>query len=373
MKVVVAPAAFKGTLSPLEAARAIETGLRSVDPSLQCDLVPLSDGGDGFLEAMLPALGAERRSVIVRGPVHSPVSASFGLSSGDGTGVIEAAQACGLALLPPDQLDPLGASTGGVGELVAEARQAGARSLLIGAGGSASTDGGSGMARALGYRFLDDKGQELAEGGGSLARLHQIDPSGFDSSWMLIPVRVACDVDNPLLGPSGAARVYAPQKGARPDDVDGLEAGLTRLVEVIRADLGQDVAGLPGAGAAGGLGAGLAAFLGAQLQPGAQLVIETVDFAGRLAGADLMITGEGRLDGQSLRGKAPVVAGRLARKLGVRSVALVGSLGPGWEPTLGDAFDLVDETGQGPTKTPDTTDSPLEFLRAAAARLLRPA
>jgi glycerate kinase len=340
VKVVAAPNAFKGSLSPLQVARAIATGLHRADPTVECDLAPISDGGDGFLEALLTARPAERRKVVVRGPVHAPVAATYAIDAG-GAALLEAAQACGMALLGQAELDPLGASTGGVGELLAQARQDGAREFLIGVGGSASTDGGTGMARALGYRFLDAAGKELAEGGGSLHRLDRIDSSGFDPAWLMLPVTVACDVNNVLYGAAGAAAVYAPQKGADPQQVEILDRGLRRLAELIRRDLGVDIAELPGAGAAGGLGGGLAGFVGARLRPGAEWVIEAVGLARRLSGADLLVTGEGRLDGQSLRGKAPVSAGRLARGAGVHAVALVGSVGEGWERSLGDAFDDV--------------------------------
>jgi len=315
--------------------------VRAARRDIECELLPTSDGGDGFLDCLAGALGARRYSVVVRGPVHSPVAVPYGLRAADGLAIVETALACGIALLDPAHLDPLGASTGGVGEVLAEARQQGARQVLVGLGGSASTDGGAGMARALGYRFLDREGSELPEGGGYLHRLHHIDPSGFDPGWHSISVRVACDVDNRLLGADGAAHVYAPQKGATARDVELLERGLVRAAAVIQRDLGLGVDLLPGAGAAGGLGAGLAAFVGADLRAGAEFVLEQLRYADRLASASAMITGEGRLDGQSLRGKAPVVAGRLARGAGVKSLALVGSTGPGWEAALGDAFDQV--------------------------------
>ena len=364
MNVVVAPNAFKGTLSPLQAARAIEAGLRQADPGVECDICPVSDGGDGFLEAMSTALGAERRAVIVRGPVHSPVKAAYGLHRRERSilAVVESAQAIGLALLPPDQLDPLGASSGGLGELLAEARQAGADAMLVGLGGTASTDGGTGMARALGYRFLDADGQDLAEGGGSLHKLARIDAGGFDQSWLLLDIQAATDVQNALLGLEGAAAVYGPQKGAAPAQVEQLEVGLRRLGEVLRTDLGVDVSDLRGGGAGGGLGAGLVGFLGARLEPGAAGVIEAVGLQGRLTGAGMLVTGEGRLDGQSLFGKAPVAAGRLARAEGVRAVCIAGSLGEGWEATVGDAFDDV--------VTVPKRDDPAAAVAAAAADLL---
>jgi glycerate kinase len=341
------------------------TGLQSARPGIQCDLVPLSDGGDGFVEAMTLALGAERRQVLVRGPMHRPVAAAYGIKRGErgGLGIVEVAQAAGLVLVNDPERDPLAASTGGVGELLAEVRQAGATAMLVGLGGSATTDGGTGMARALGYRFLDARGAELAEGGGELRRLARIDARDFDQSWLLLDIAAATDVDNPLLGPAGAAAVYGPQKGANAEQVAHLEEGLARLADVMRRDLHSDVAALPGAGAAGGLGAGLVGFLGARLEPGAETVIAAVELAARLAGADLLVTGEGRLDAQSLHGKAPVAAGRTARRLAVRSVCLAGSLGEGWEAARGDAFDEVVEVG--------ATEMPAaEALAAAAARLV---
>jgi glycerate kinase len=368
LKVVVAPNAFKGSLSPLAAARAIESGLRSAHPDIDCDLAPLSDGGDGFLEALLAAKPAPRHKVLVRGPVHSPVGASYALAPA-GRAVIETAQACGMALLGEGELDPLGASTGGVGELIAEARQNGATEFVIGVGGSASTDGGTGMARAVGYRFLDAGGAELPEGGGSLHRLARIGSSGFDPGWMMLPVTVACDVDNVLFGEAGAAAVYAPQKGADESQVKVLDRGLRRLAEVIGRDLGVDVAAVPGAGAAGGLGGGLAAFVGGHLEPGAPWVMREVGLQQRLAGADLMITGEGRLDEQSSSGKAAVAAGQLARRLGIRTLALVGVLGPGWEAAGAKAFDEVRAITPEGMSGSEAMSRAAELLAAAAAAI----
>jgi glycerate kinase len=370
VRVVVAPNAFKGSLSPVAAARAIETGLRRASDAVECDLAPLSDGGDGFLEVMLAARPATRRKVVVRGPVHAPVAATYAVDTG-GAALIEAAAACGLALLEAGDLDALGASTGGVGELLAEARQEGAREIIVGVGGSASTDGGTGMARALGYRFLDSRGRELAEGGGSLHRLDRIDSAGFDPAWMMLPVIVACDVDSPLFGESGAAVVYAPQKGADPAQVEILDLGLRRLAEVMRRDLGVDVASQVGAGAAGGLGGGLAAFIGAHLEGGAGWVMRAVGLQERLRGADLLVTGEGRLDSQSLRGKAAVGAGRLARSMGVRSVALVGVLGDGGKEAQGDAFDEIRAVSSPGLNPEEAMRRAGELVADAAEALLR--
>jgi glycerate kinase len=352
----------------LAAARAIESGLRSTLREADCDLAPLSDGGDGFLEALLAAKPATRHRVVVRGPVHSPVGASYALARG-GRAVVEAAQACGMALLGEGELDPLGASTGGVGELIAEARQNGATEFVIGVGGSASTDGGTGMARAVGYRFLDAGGAELPEGGGSLRRLARIDSSGFDRGWMMLSLTVACDVDNVLFGEGGAAAVYAPQKGAGASQVEVLDEGLRHLAEVVSRDLGVDVAAGAGAGAAGGLGFGLAAFLGAHLEPGASWFMREVGLERRLAGADMVITGEGRLDAQSSSGKAAVAAGQLARRMGVRALALVGSLGPGWEAAAAAAFDEVKEITPKGMSAVEAMGRAVDLLAAAAAAI----
>lgn len=339
-RILAAPTAFKGTLTPGEAAAAISAGIRRRHPGAEVDAAPVSDGGDGFLEALEGPLRARRQSVVVRGPVHAPLAAAYGVSD-DGLGLVEAARVVGIARVPPGHLDALGASSGGLGELLGEARQAGARRLIVGLGGSASTDGGTGMARALGYRFLDGAGQELAEGGGDLGRLRRIDPSGFDPAWLMVPIEVACDVDNPLLGPQGTAAVYGPQKGARPEEVARLEEAMAVLAAAIQRDLGVDVGSIPHGGAAGGLGAGFVAFLGGRLASGARLVIDAIGLPARLERAGVLVTGEGRLDGQSLHGKAPVAVGRLARAIGVRSIAVVGTTGPGWEAALGDAFDEV--------------------------------
>jgi glycerate kinase len=405
-RIVVAPNAFKGFLSPVAAADAIATGLRRSHPGAALDLAPLSDGGDGFLETMLVALGGgERRAAMVRGPVHAPVAAAFGLvggAAGDGAGardaagsgstapgraapltaIVEMARAAGLALLPRDQLEPLAASTGGVGELLREARQAGATRFLIGLGGSATSDGGTGMARALGYRFLDADGRELPEGGGPLRRLARIDASGFDPSWLLQTVIGITDVANPLLGAEGTARVFGRQKGASATQIELLEEGLGRLAEVAARDLALDrargpepgharaaAAEMPGAGAAGGLGFGLQAFLGATLEPGARAVADAVRLRVRLQGAALLVTGEGRLDAQSGMGKAPAEAGRLARAAGVRAVALAGSLGEGWKALLGEAFDEVRAVDPAGVRPPRSSAEAAARLAEAAARL----
>ena len=308
-RVLVAPDKFKGSLPAAEVAARLAAGLSRAGVGADVvSLLPVADGGDGTVDAAVSA-GYRRFEMGVRGAVGRPVTAAFALL--DGTAVIEAAQACGLSLLAPDSLAPLTATTKGVGELILAATRMGAKQVMLGLGGVATTDGGAGLVQALGARFTDTAGLELPPGGAALARLATLhlerlrDLSGVE-------FLVASDVDNPLLGPSGAARVYAPQKGASPEDVELLEAGLERWADIAEAACGQIARDVPGAGAAGGLGFAALLFLGARMRPGIELLLEMLSFGQRLDGARLVITGEGSLDAQSLHGKAPVGVARAA-------------------------------------------------------------
>jgi glycerate 2-kinase len=334
LKVVVAPNAFKGSLSAPGAAAAMALGVRMVYPDAVIVEIPVADGGDGTVEALVSARKGVYRTVEVEGPLGDPVRAVYGLIDGGRTGVVELATASGLALLPTARRDPRRASTFGFGQLLDAARADGVAAVIAGIGGSATNDGGAGMAQALGYRLLDSRGRDLPRGGAALARLERIDGSGFDPGWTSIEITVACDVTNPLTGPHGATYVYGPQKGAGEQEMRELDAALARLAIVIERDLGKRVAEVPGAGAAGGTGAGLLAFLGASLVPGAPLVVTAAGLDEALHGADLVITGEGRVDSQTAFGKAPgEVAGR-ARAAGVPVLLVAGSKGPGWESML---------------------------------------
>jgi len=307
VRVLVAPDKFKGTLSAPAAASAIARGWRAKDPSAGVEEVPLADGGEGTLDALLAAGAGERRSATVTGPVGDPVDAEFGLIDRDGgtVGVVEMARASGLELVVPARRDPLVATSRGTGELMLAALDAGARRLLVTVGGSATNDAGAGLAQALGVRLLDDRGKELPPGGAALARLKRVDASDVAPAIRGVPVDVAVDVDNPLVGPTGASAVYGPQKGASPIDVETLDAALRRFAGVVGRDTGVDVATFPGGGAAGGLPAGLAAFFGATLRSGLELVMEATDLGARMRKADVAVTGEGTFDEQSLRGKVP--------------------------------------------------------------------
>ncbi|MCI2260653.1 glycerate kinase [Xanthomonas indica] len=329
MKIVIAPDAFKESLSAAQAAAQIAAGFRSVFPEAEYVLLPFADGGEGTVDALVAGGGGRRVACTVTGPLGAPVAAEFGLSEDGGTALIEMAAASGLMLVPPPRRDPRLTGTRGVGELILAALDAGARRLLIGIGGSASNDGGAGMAQALGVRLLDAHGRDLAAGGAALGTLARIALDGLDPRLRDCTIEVACDVDNPLTGPTGASAVFGPQKGATPAMVAQLDAGLQHYAEAIERTLGVAVAQLPGAGAGGGIGAALVAFLGARLRPGVEIVAQALGLEAHLAGADLLVTGEGRLDGQSAQGKVPVGLARIARRHGVPVLAIAGGLGDG--------------------------------------------
>jgi glycerate 2-kinase len=323
MRIVVAPDKFKGSATAAEAAAALAAGLRSARPDLEIVELPVADGGDGTVAAALAAGFVPVRTV-AEGPVGHPVETTFGLS--DGTAVIELADVAGLRRLPASGPEPLRASTYGVGQVIAAAMDGGATTIVLGIGGSASTDGGAGMVQALGVRLTDGRGFDLGRGGAALAELAAIDPAGLDGRIAASRLRVACDVENPLLGPSGAAAVFAPQKGASPEDVAVLERALARWAALTQSVTGLDLAGEPGAGAAGGTGFAALAYLGARLVPGADLVLELIGFETALTGAGLVVTGEGSLDRQTLGGKAPVGVARAAGKHGIPVIVVAGRI-----------------------------------------------
>ncbi|MFH0910936.1 MAG: glycerate kinase [Planctomycetota bacterium] len=326
MKIVLAPNALKGSLSAIKAAAAMEKGCRAACAEAEIRAIPVSDGGDGLVEVLLKALGGDRRNERVTGPLGGEVAAEYALLPDGRTAVLEMASASGLALVPEDKRDPAVTTTRGTGELIRTALDHGARIFLLGIGGSATNDGGAGMAAVLGARFLNRHGQAFLPVGCTLREIEKLDLSGLDPRIRESDIRVACDVENPLLGPTGATRVYAPQKGASVEGVEALEAGLAHLADRIESDLGIRVRPLPGGGAAGGLGAGLVAFLGAKLTRGADTVLALVGLSEHLEGADLAITAEGRLDSQTAFGKAPAAVAALARRQGVPCIVLAGSV-----------------------------------------------
>jgi len=335
LKIIVAPNSFKGSISATQAAKAITRGVRQAFPDAEVVEIPVADGGDGTVEALVSARHGTYQSVNVEGPLGDPVLASYGLLDDRRTAVVELATASGYVLVSPAMRDPRKTSTYGFGQLLEAARKAGATTIIAGIGSSATNDGGAGMAQALGYRLLDGASRDLRRGGAALLRLGRIDATGLDPGWRSVKVLVACDVTNPLTGPEGASHVYGPQKGADLETVLLLDRALAHFAKVIEQDLGKRVADLPGAGAAGGTGAGLVAFLDAKLVSGAELVVGASGFDRALSGADLVITGEGRVDGQTAYGKAPGEVARRAQAAGIPVLVIAGSKGTGWE-TLSD-------------------------------------
>lgn len=324
-KLVAAPNALKGSLSAVAAARAIATGAQRAVPDAEVVELGIADGGDGTAEVMCRALGGELREAWALDPLGRQRRARYAWL-GDKTAVIDVATASGLALLTPAERDAANATSYGTGELIVAALEAGAERIVLGVGGSASVDGGAGILEALGARLLDGDGKELPRGGGALSRLSRIDVSKVDPRARQVPFDIACDVDSELLGPRGAARLFAPQKGAMAQDVEQLEAGLAHLAAIVARDFGRDIASVASGGAAGGIAAGLFGVLGARLLPGIDWVLDAVGFDRALSGAALCITAEGLLDRQSLRNKGPFGVARRAAARGVPVVALAGGI-----------------------------------------------
>jgi glycerate kinase len=331
VKVVIVSDSFKESLSSSAVAEEIEAGFRMVFPALDCISLPVADGGEGTVDALVHATAGQFRFHDVTGPMGAPVRARYGVLGDGRTAVIEMAAAAGLDLVPRAARDPRIATTFGLGQLILHALDGGCRRFILGLGGSATNDGGAGMAQALGVRLLDKNGQDLPRGGAALQALATIDTSVLDPRLAESVFEIACDVDNPMTGEHGASAVFGPQKGATPDMVALLDAALVRFGEVLETIGGVGIMNAPGAGAAGGLGAGASVFLGARLRPGVEIVLDALALETALAGADLVITGEGRLDGQTARGKTPVGVAHVARRQGVPVIALVGALGPGYE------------------------------------------
>jgi|SRR5579884_2719930 glycerate 2-kinase len=328
MRILIAPQALKGSLTAAETAHAIAAGVQAATPDATVTELPIADGGEGTVEAMVAATDGKIIPVRVTGPLGEPVDAFFGTLGGSlqGTAVIEMAAASGLPLVPLERRDPRITTTKGTGELIRHALDLGCRRLLIGIGGSATNDGGAGMVQALGAHLLDEQGQELPPGGAALAQLARIVYDTLDPRLHNMAVQVACDVDNPLCGPHGASAIYGPQKGATPAMVSELDNALRHYAAIVKRDLGVDVLDLPGAGAAGGLGAGLVAFFNAELLPGSMMVLDALHFDTSLAAADLLITAEGHLDIQTLHGKSVGTVASAAKARGVPVIVIVGGV-----------------------------------------------
>ena len=371
MKVVIAPDSYKGCLSALEVAKAMERGVLSVFPSAEVRKIPIADGGEGTVAALVTATNGQLRQTEVTDPLGNKIIAHWGVLGDGRTAVIEMAAASGLPLVPKEKRDPRVTTTYGTGELIKAALADGLAKIIIGIGGSATNDGGTGMARALGVRFLDAAGQEVAAGGGSLAEICQIDTTGLDPRLKNTEIVVACDVDNPLCGTRGASAVFGPQKGATPEMVQQLDAGLAKYASCARQATGRDVAEKAGAGAAGGLGAGLMFFTPAQLKPGVEIVLDAVGFSDVVRAADFVITGEGRTDFQTAFGKAPVGVAKVAKAHGVAVFCISGGLGDGADDVLAQGIDAVMSICDRPLSLEECMAAGAQLIEPAAARLCR--
>ncbi|TLS48690.1 glycerate kinase [Paenibacillus antri] len=372
MNIVIAPDSFKGCLSSEAAADAIERGIRRVLPEARIAKVPIADGGEGTLDSLLASAGGRRVPVRARGPLGDEVEAEFGVLSGSGAAVIEMAKASGLGLVEDaDRRNPLLATTYGTGQLLRAALDEGCRDFILAVGGSATNDGGAGMLQALGLRLLDADGAPVEPGGGALARIAAIDDAAWDPRIAESRFVLASDVSNPLLGPSGASHVFGPQKGATPEDVEELERNMASWADVVERVTGVRLHDLPGAGAAGGLGGAFLAFFPAELRRGIDVVLEVSPFRDALRDADLVITGEGRIDSQTASGKTPMGVAQEARKAGVPTIAIAGSVGPGIEALYPHGIEAVFSLANGPMSLSEAMDRAEPLLAHAAEQVVR--
>jgi glycerate kinase len=370
--ILLAPASFKGSLTAREVAEAMAVGVRRRLPDSRITLHPVSDGGEGLLDVLIPALDGHRVDMMVHGPLPGMrVKAGFGISADGRAAIVEMAQAAGLLLISEAERDPCVTTTFGVGELMRAALDHGVEKLVVGIGGSATNDAGTGMASALGARFLDVSGMPLPPGGAALERLASIHLRDLDPRLSNTTIIVACDVQNLLTGPDGAAHVYAPQKGASPSDVLLLERALGHFAEVVRRTLGKDIASIPGGGAAGGLGAGLAAFCGGCLQPGIEVVLDLTGFDAHLREADLVLTGEGQIDAQTTFGKAPRGVLARARAFHKPSAAVVGNIAMDRRRLVGaDSFDQIVALVDGRTPKEEAIRNARELVTLRTEELI---
>lgn len=369
-KIIIAPDSFKESFSAIEAAQAIENGFKQVFSHTTYLKIPMADGGEGTVESLADALHGEIKTITVTGPLGTPVEAHYALSKATGVAVIEMASASGLHLVPPDQRNPLITTSFGTGELMVDALNEGVTKIILGLGGSATNDGGAGMAQALGVKLLDEAGRELSFGGGALHTLATIQTNELHPGLAQASIEVASDVENPLLGESGATAVYGPQKGATTQDIrDQLEAGLAHYARIIENQVGLTIQDTPGAGAAGGLGAGLLAFVQPRLASGITLVLELTNFVSHLEGADLVITGEGRLDHQSIFGKTPIGVAKAAKEAGVPVIAVAGQLGERYEVIHEHGIDAAFSLVPGAIPLEDAMENGLKYLEELARNI----
>ena len=371
MKIVIAPQAFKGSLSALNVANAVQKGVRRIFPDAQILTCPVADGGDGTLETLVESSGGKIMETNVADPTGKPIVAQWGAMGDGNTAVIEMARTSGLALLTLEERDPLNTTTYGLGEIIVSALNKGFRKFIVGIGGSATNDAGAGMAQALGIKLMDREGRNLVFGGAALQNLSVIDTSSIDQRVLESNFQIACDVNNPLTGPEGASAVYGPQKGATEENVRQLDSALGVFAEVAKRDLGKDISNLEGAGAAGGLGAGMIAFVEGHLRAGVDIVLDTVNLAEKLESADLVITGEGSIDFQTVYNKAPIGVARMAKARGIPTIGISGMLGKNYQIVHNHGIDAALSIANGPISLEESLQNAPSLISEAVEESLR--
>ncbi|MFZ1523364.1 MAG: glycerate kinase [Saprospiraceae bacterium] len=371
MKVIIAPDSFKGSLTALEVAKSIEKGIKKVDANIETVIVPMADGGEGTVQSLIDASEGVMVAAMVHDPLLRPFKSFYGIMGDGKTAVIEMAAASGLELLKNDERNALKTSTFGTGELIKHAIDRGCTEIIIGLGGSATNDGGTGMAQALGVRFRDKKGKEQNMCGAELINIHTVDMSGLDARVKGINIIAACDVDNPLYGIKGSSNVYGRQKGASETDVQTLDKGLKHFSEIMKFGYGFDFSDYPGAGAAGGLGYGLMCFLGATLASGIETVMRATKFTKKIAGADFVFTGEGRIDSQTAFGKTPFGVAQVAKQTNIPVIAIAGSLGNGYKELYNKGFDGIFSIIDKPMTLTDALVNAEELVENMAESIMR--
>lgn len=375
MKIMIAPDSFKESMSALEAASAIEAGFKKIIPDADYIKIPMADGGEGTVQSLVDATDGEILKEIVTGPLGESVEAFYGITGDGKTAVIEMAAASGLHLIRKEERNPLYTTTRGTGELILAALHYGVDQIIIGIGGSATNDGGAGMAQALGAKLLDSTGAQIGYGGGALGNLHSIDLRNLDGRLSDVEINIVCDVDNPLTGEHGAAAVFGPQKGATLEIVAVLDENLSHYGEVIKKELGKDISTVPGAGAAGGLGAGLIAFLDGDLRRGVDVVMETIQLEKMMENASLVITGEGKIDNQTAYGKTPMGVAEVAKKWGVPVIGIAGMVdyhhnGKN-EEVEGELFNAIFSIVPGPVSLEEAMENAADYTEQLAENIAR--
>lgn len=371
MKIVIAPDSFKGSLSALEVGEAMQRGIAKTDAGIETVVVPMADGGEGTVQSLIDASGGDIIQTTVHDPLFREIKSFYGIMGNVKTAVIEMAAASGLSLLKPEERNPMKTTSFCTGELIKDALDKGCVKIILGLGGSATNDGGVGMAQALGFRFFDENGDEIGYGGGELLKIHTVNISGIDRRIKNIKFIAACDVENPLCGENGASNIYGRQKGASEKDVKTLDKGLNHFAQIVKNNYGLDIKNFPGAGAAGGLGYGVMFFLKCKLEGGNDIVTRATNLAEKMIGADMIITGEGKIDSQTAFGKTPFGVAQLARQKNIPVVALAGCLGENYESLYNKGFDGIFSIIDKPMLLKDAMETTKELLKNTTESIIR--